>query len=121
MYWALTAGKIPTALAKGDSLVSRIDDALIPKPKPAIELNSRIPPKLNELIMQCVEVDPSDRPANMSFVIDRLQLVRGMVRAKNEGSGAGQPRDPNASTAGMIFNAASGMGMKVGDPGQGRA
>ena len=115
MYWTLTARTIPTALAKGDSLVSRIDDALLPKPKPAIEINNRIPPKLNELIMQCVEVDPSDRPATMSYIVDRLELILGMVRAKNDGSGAGQPRDANSSTAGMIFNAASGLGMKVGD------
>jgi serine/threonine-protein kinase len=124
MYWTLTARTIPTALAKGDSLVSRIDDALIPKPKPAIELNNRIPLKLNELIMQCVEVDAGDRPANMSYVIERLELVLGMLRAKNEGSGANQQPVSNnsASTAGMIFNAASGVGMKLGDaPGTPRA
>ncbi|HYE63710.1 MAG TPA: serine/threonine-protein kinase [Phycisphaerales bacterium] len=115
MYWTLTARTIPTALAKGDSLVSRIDDALIPKPKPAIELNTRIPVKLNELIMQCVEVDPADRPANMSYVIERLELVLGMLRARNDGSGA-QPNPGNAASAsGMIFNAGSGVGLKVGD------
>jgi eukaryotic-like serine/threonine-protein kinase len=115
MYWTLTARTIPTALAKGDSLVSRIDDALIPRPKPAIELNSRIPPKLNDLIMQCVEVDPSDRPASMSYIVDRLELIIGMLRARNEGSGSQPVKDPNSSTAGMIFNASSGVGMKVGD------
>src|SRR5262249_31387751 len=88
MYWTLTRQPIPTSLAKGDSLVSRIDDALMPKPKPAIDLNERIPVRLNELVMQCVEIDPADRPLSMSFVIDRLELVLGMVRAKNEQSGA---------------------------------
>jgi serine/threonine protein kinase len=123
MYWTLTARTIPTALAKGDSLVSRIDDALIPRPKPATEFNNRIPPRLNELIMQCVEVDPGDRPATMAYVIERLELVLGMLRAKNEGSGSnGAPTAQNsASAAGMIFNASSGVGMKVGDaPGTSR-
>lgn len=105
MYWALTREKIPTALAKGDSLVSRIDDALLPKPTLAHEINRRIPPKLSELIMHCVEVDPVDRPSSMAYVVDRLELVLGMMRAKNEGSGANNPANPsNASTAsGMIF------------------
>jgi serine/threonine-protein kinase len=122
MYWTLTRQPIPTALARGDSLVSRIDDALMPKPKPAIELNERIPVRLNELVMQCVEVDPADRPTSMSFVIDRLELILGMVRAKNEQSGAGT----NAgSSVGLIFNGNGGsnaVGVKVGDgPGTSRA
>jgi Serine/threonine protein kinase len=114
MYWTLTRTTIPTALSKGDSLVSRLDDALIPRPKPVSELNPRVPAKLNELVMQCVEVDPADRPASMAYIVDRLELILGMVRARNEGSGQ-QVKDPNASTAGMIFNAGSGMGLKVGD------
>jgi serine/threonine-protein kinase len=114
MYWTLTRQPIPTALAKGDSLVSRIDDALMPKPKPAIELNERIPVRLNELVMQCVEVDPADRPLSMSFVIDRLELILGMVRAKNEQSGAGNGN--SSSSVGMIFNGSgsSVLGVKVG-------
>ncbi len=117
MYWALTGTKIPTALAKGDSLVSRIDDSLLPRPKVAMEVNPRIPAKMNELIMQCVEVDSADRPASMAYVVDRLELVRGIIRARNEGSGANVPANlNNASTAtGMIFNAGSGVGMKIGD------
>jgi serine/threonine-protein kinase len=112
MYWTLTRQNIPTALARGDSLVSRIDDALIPKPKPVIELNPRIPVRLNELVMQCVEIDPSDRPISMSFVIDRLELILGMIRAKNEQSGTGN----SGSSVGLIFNGSgSGVGMKVGE------
>jgi serine/threonine-protein kinase len=117
MYWTLTRQPIPTALPKGDSLVSRLDDALIPRPKPAIELNERIPPKLNELIMQCVEVDSADRPASMAFIIDRLEFVLGMVRAKNQQSASGA--NPNASSGmGYIFGNGGGtsvVGVKVGE------
>jgi hypothetical protein len=69
--------------------------------------------------MQCVEIDPADRPLSMSFVIDRLELILGMIRAKNEQSGAGANA---ASSMGLIFspngNGASGgssvSGIKVG-------
>ena len=82
MYWVLTRHHIPTALAKGDSLVSSLDDEFIEKPKPAIELNPRIHPRLNELIMQCVEVQPGARPESMKFVADRLELLRGLLLAQ---------------------------------------
>lgn len=87
MYFMLTRTKVPTALAGGDSLVSRRDDNLIEKPKPASQVNGRIHPKLSELIMQCVEVDSEKRPDSMRFVADRLQLILGILRAKREGSG----------------------------------
>jgi serine/threonine protein kinase len=82
MYWVLTRRHIPTALPKGDSLVSSLDDAMIQKPTPCQEINPRIPAMLAELVMQCVEVDPADRPADMHFVADRLNLIEGVLRAK---------------------------------------
>ncbi len=91
MYWVLTRQHVPTALAKGDSLVGSLDDNLIAKPTPTIELNPRVPAKLNELIMHCVEVDPDNRPASMREVIDRLNLILGILRAKSESTKAGLP------------------------------
>ncbi len=82
MYWVLTRKFIPTALARGDSLVGSLDDNLIERPTPAIEINPRIPARLNELIMQCVEVDPEKRPADMTVVVDRLSLILGLLRAE---------------------------------------
>lgn len=93
MYYLLTRTKVPTALAGGDSLVSRRDDNLIEKPKPAGQLNARIHPKLSELIMQCVEIDAEKRPDSMRFVADRLQLILGILRAKREGSGGFSPME----------------------------
>lgn len=80
MYWVLTRTKVPTALGKEDSLLGRIDDTLMERPKPAHELNERIPPKLSELIMQCLEVSPDRRPG-MDEVIDRLDLIHAMLKA----------------------------------------
>ena len=85
MYWCLTRHHIPTAFGvKSDSLVGSVDDALIEKPTPAVEHNPRIDPKLNELIMHMVEVDPERRPESMEYVADRLNLILGIVRAKAE-------------------------------------
>ncbi len=93
MYWTLTRKHIPTALPKGDSLMGSLDDNLIEKPRPACELNPRINEKLNDLIMQCVEVDPANRPATMDTVADRLELILGMllVRADRDASGTDMP------------------------------
>ncbi|MEA5557624.1 serine/threonine-protein kinase [Nodularia spumigena] len=84
MYWVLTRQHIPTALPKGDSLVNSLDDSRIQKPKPTIELNPRIHPKLSELIMACVEVDADKRPESMALVADRLSLILGILRARAE-------------------------------------
>jgi eukaryotic-like serine/threonine-protein kinase len=91
MYWTLTRQHIPTALAKEDSLVGSLDDAMIPRPKPAIALNPRIHPKLNDLVMYCVEVDPEKRPPSMEEVADRLELIHGILRARSGFAAEGQP------------------------------
>lgn len=83
MYWTMTMRNIPTALPKDrTSLVSRIDDALMEKPTPPITVNPRVHPMLNELIMQCVEVDPVRRPSSMQSVAERLELILGILKAK---------------------------------------
>lgn len=94
MYWTLTRRHIPTALAKEDSLMGSLDDSMIPRPTPAMEINPRIReiPKLNDLIMQCVEINPDQRPESMDWVADRLSLIQGILRAKHHvAAGQGQP------------------------------
>lgn len=81
MYWMLTRSFVPTALAKGDSLVGSVEDHLIEKPRRAIELNPRVPEMLDKLVMDCVEVNPDDRPS-MDTVADRLNLIHGKLRAE---------------------------------------
>ncbi len=82
MYWVLTRKYIPTALAKADSLVGSVDPHLMTRPIPAIEINKKIPQKLNDLIMQCVEVNPEDRPADMQVVSNQLNLIHGILLAR---------------------------------------
>ncbi|MBY0313336.1 MAG: serine/threonine protein kinase [Phycisphaerales bacterium] len=83
LYWTLTRSFIPTALAKGDSLLGSVDDALLAKPKPPSQINPRVPEMLDALIMSCVEVDPDARPT-MDQVHDRLNLVRSKLLAEIE-------------------------------------
>lgn len=115
MYYVLTGKTVPSALStRPDALVNRLDDELIPRAAPAAELNPRIPPKLNELVMNCIEINPEDRPMNMTNVIERLQLILGQIRYRNEQSGSGSSQKPNsASAVGFIYNEDSGGGVKV--------
>lgn len=83
LYWILTQTFIPTALAKGDSLLGSVDDALLAKPKPPSQINPRVPEMLDALIMSCVEVDQDDRPT-MDQVHDRLNLIRSKLLAEIE-------------------------------------
>lgn len=97
MYAICTGQNVPTALAKGDKLVGSLDDNLIEKPKAAIELNPKINPKLNELIMQCVEVNPDKRPASMHAVADRLNLIHALsIAENNRKTGEFRPLDSQA-------------------------
>lgn len=87
MYWVLTGKSIPTALAKSDSLVGSLDDHMIERPAPVSDLNPKVHPRLNDLIMQCVEVDPEKRPESMAVVEDKLNLIHGIIRAEEERAG----------------------------------
>lgn len=109
MYWTLTRKAIPTALAKDDSFVGSLEDHLIERPKPASELNPRIHPRLSELIMHCVEIEPDKRPESMALVADKLNLILGILKAKGSGDSGGplrhRPSDPHR-----------GAGTAVGEP-----
>lgn len=138
MYWVLTGTFIPTALAKSDALVSRVDDNLLDKAKPVTQFNAVVPPKLNDLILQCVEADHEKRPAHMGEVVDQLRLVLGVLRARNQRSGSMGSGSPvhrgSPSSSGIMpsmgnggaSGGSSGMGMRAinqgsrsGDPSMG--
>lgn len=88
MYWVLCRQHIPTALPKDDRLVGSLDESLIERPKPPHEINPRVPLKLSELIMQCVEAMPDKRPDSMGMVADRLNLIHGMILAARASAGS---------------------------------
>lgn len=95
MYWALTRRFVPTALAKPDSLVGSVDDTLIPRPTPPIEINKRVPQLFSDLIMECVEVEPASRPETMTIVAERLSLIKAQLAAQAALSKSGSWRRVN--------------------------
>jgi len=90
MYWCLTGSHIPTAMgSKNDSLMNSVDDSLMQQATPSIELNKEIHPKLDAVIMRCVQVNPNDRPDSMHKVADQLDLIYGILKAQAEAAGKG--------------------------------
>lgn len=84
MYWVLTGKNIPTAMGhQKDSLMGSLDDSLIEKATPVSDINPLVPKRLNDIIMQCVEVEIDRRPESMHAVADKLDLILGMLRAES--------------------------------------
>jgi hypothetical protein len=104
---------------------------MIERATPAADLNPRIHPKLNELIMQCVEVNPERRPDSMSIVADKLNLILGILRAhRKDDSGnpisvrpSGPHRQPLRAVGGVggVGEAGAGDAGQVGDTGTAEA
>ncbi|GEM_PF-84331 len=118
MYWMLTKHFVPTALAKGDSLMGSLDDALIPKPKRPTEVNTRVPELLDQLVMDCVEIDPDERP-HMELVFNRLNLIRGKLQAEQILRKSGALPRPEAFTAGPSGSGAGSSGTGSSGTGSG--
>ncbi len=55
--------------------MSSLDDSLIEMPPPPTEVNPKIPLRLSDLIMECIEVAPEDRPKTMQDILDVLEIV----------------------------------------------
>lgn len=106
MYWCLMRKPIPTALGKDDKLVGSLDDHMIERPAPITTKYPKINPKLNDLIMQCVEPDPSDRPESMRKVAEQLNLILGMLKAEQ----AKRASASGSSKSGAAMNASSQTG-----------
>lgn len=96
MYWVLVRDVIPTALPpKGDDsngaiYSGAIEAEQIPPPVPPHEKNPLIPQLLSKLVLDCVKVEPYQRPASMREVIRRLDLIHDVLT---------QPQDANGATS----------------------
>jgi serine/threonine-protein kinase len=78
LYWTLTGKPIPTVLPKKGQSNMLADLAVVP---PA-EVTPTVPPSLNRLVLDCVEIRPAARPASMSEVASRLALI-GVAMQRN--------------------------------------
>jgi serine/threonine-protein kinase len=74
MYWALTGRRVPTMMnvAKADRSVVVAQDFASP-----FQINANLPRPLSNLIMNCVRVNPLDRPANMKDLGELLEQITG--------------------------------------------
>jgi serine/threonine-protein kinase len=89
MYWVLVREVIPTVLPPKEdssSLYSgAIDTEHVEPPTPPHVKNPRIHPLLSKQIMDCVQLDPNDRPESMAFVANRLDLIAELLEHPNRG------------------------------------
>ena len=82
MYWMLTGSYVPTLIPKKDAGIQLKTEGhgLL---RPPIEVDPTVPPALSNLVLDCVQTDPRQRPDNMQVVIDRMEIAsRQAERAK---------------------------------------
>ncbi|HPS53463.1 MAG TPA: protein kinase [Phycisphaerae bacterium] len=72
LYWTLTGKPIPTILAKPGSMTVPGQNAMATPPE---KLNADVPPLLSRLILDCIRLQPVERPASMREVSMRLGLI----------------------------------------------
>jgi serine/threonine protein kinase len=72
MYWALTGKNVPTLIPKNIKTVGRYEPQKSFAPH---ELKHQLPMGVSKLVMDCIQDDPAERPANMMDVISRLDLI----------------------------------------------
>ncbi len=72
LYWTLTGQAIPTVLPKEGNTVQLVSNMAVTPPG---ELNLQVPQALGRLVLDCIELTPSRRPASMQDVAGRLDLI----------------------------------------------
>lgn len=73
MYWALTGKNVPTLIPKNKNGV-----ALMEPPRECIppkKLKPKLPQSISDLVMECVQDDPAERPANMMAIVSHLDTM----------------------------------------------
>jgi serine/threonine protein kinase len=70
LYWALTHQRVPTLLTVEKADRQMVKEQSYPTPR---ELNESVPPRLSELVMQCLRHRPWERPTDMGSVLMRLE------------------------------------------------
>jgi len=72
MYWALTGKNIPTLIPKKNESIGLAVPKQVLAPH---EMQGQIPLGISKLVMDCVKDSPSERPADMSAVTSRLDIL----------------------------------------------
>jgi len=72
MYWAFTGKNVPTLIPRKIDRITMFVPEEFPTPH---QVHHRIPVGISMLVMDCVKDDPLERPATMSQVITRIDLL----------------------------------------------
>lgn len=74
MYWALTGKNVPTLIPQKNDygMVLQEENKVLKSPH---EMYPKIPKPLSDIVMECVNDKPSDRPSNMGEIISRLDTM----------------------------------------------
>ncbi|MHC4552913.1 MAG: serine/threonine protein kinase [Planctomycetota bacterium] len=83
MYWALTGKNVPTLIPQKNDygMVLQEESDVLKSPH---EIYSKIPKSLSDIVMECVNDKPSDRPENMANIISRLdEMIRQIFGSRN--------------------------------------
>ena len=85
MYWVLLREVMPTALpptsGEAADASSTLDAHEIELPTPPHDRNPRIHPLLSQQVMDCVQLDPRNRPESMEIVANRLEMIQQVLAA----------------------------------------
>jgi serine/threonine-protein kinase len=87
MYWALTQKAVPTLYTMKKLMKKSIAGSLDSFITPPHVLNPMVPETLSNFVLECVRSDPRKRPADMSEVVRRLEIIEHTVhRDRKAGS-----------------------------------
>lgn len=87
-YWCLCGKKLPTLFTLKKSENSFLVDDQMAAPH---TFNPQVPESLSNFVMECVRTSPSKRPADMSEVIRRLEIIHhGITRDTMSGGFGGK-------------------------------
>lgn len=78
MYWVLTGQHVPTVIPKTQPgrEIALVNPAVLQSPE---QVNPAVPPALSRLVMDCVNTQPADRPADMKTLCSRLEVIELIV------------------------------------------
>jgi serine/threonine-protein kinase len=86
MYWALTGKNVPTLIPKKGGIGAPLH--VVGEFRSPHEIYRQIPDPVSLIVMDCVQEKPADRPANMSEIIARLDvMIRGIFGNRIAGNG----------------------------------
>ncbi len=97
MYWVLVREVIPTSLPPKEELDSlytgALDADMVKAPVRPIEKDKTIHPLLSQQIMDCVQLQPGDRPESMLVVANRLELIADLLEHPPDDDSGPPPSD----------------------------